>query len=193
MRHIRVFSELSGQLKNSTQKRVLIEVALIKLTRPEMENKDDALMERIKNLENIVNNPSFAVRTVVTSSAASENIEEPKKAPAALFPARSEDVITVKTNWNKICNKLHPATKNFLLQQAALGNGGDNVLLILCNSASCFSWLESGAAETVKEVIGEELGCQMEIKLVKTYENPDEIANYDTMEDVCAIPITTED
>ncbi len=34
MRYIRIFSELSGQLRYASQKRVLIELALIKLTNP---------------------------------------------------------------------------------------------------------------------------------------------------------------
>lgn len=37
MRYIRIFSDLSGQLKYAPQKRVLIEIALIKLCRPSME------------------------------------------------------------------------------------------------------------------------------------------------------------
>lgn len=37
MRYIRIFSELSGQLRYASQKRVLIEIALIKLTKPQME------------------------------------------------------------------------------------------------------------------------------------------------------------
>ena len=50
-RYIRVFSELSGQLRYASQKRVLIEVALIKLTRPQMEPDLDAILERLKDLE----------------------------------------------------------------------------------------------------------------------------------------------
>ena len=37
MRYIRIFSELSGQIKYAAQKRILIEIALIKLCRPSME------------------------------------------------------------------------------------------------------------------------------------------------------------
>ena len=52
MRYIRIFSELSGQLKNSSQKRVMVEVALIKMTQPAMEKGlNDALMDRIAVLE----------------------------------------------------------------------------------------------------------------------------------------------
>ena len=38
LRYIRIFSELSGQLRYATQKRVMLEVALIKLCTPAMEN-----------------------------------------------------------------------------------------------------------------------------------------------------------
>ena len=51
MRYIRVFSELSNQLRYATQKRVLVEVALIKLTKPSMEANLDAVLERLGQLE----------------------------------------------------------------------------------------------------------------------------------------------
>lgn len=51
MRYIRVFSELSNQIRFASQKRVLIELAFIKLTRPEMEQNLDSILERLANLE----------------------------------------------------------------------------------------------------------------------------------------------
>lgn len=51
MRYIRVFSELSSQLRYAGQKRVLIEMALIRLTRPQMECNLDSVMQRLKELE----------------------------------------------------------------------------------------------------------------------------------------------
>ena len=51
MRYIRIFSDLSGQLKYAPQKRVLIEIALIKLCRPAMETTQDALTDRVAQLE----------------------------------------------------------------------------------------------------------------------------------------------
>ena len=38
LRYIRIFSELSGQLRYATQKRVMLEVALIKLCTPRYGN-----------------------------------------------------------------------------------------------------------------------------------------------------------
>ena len=51
LRYIRIFSELSGQMKYATQKRVLLEVALIKLCTPAMETTEDALLDRIRAVE----------------------------------------------------------------------------------------------------------------------------------------------
>ena len=51
LRDIRIFSELSGQLKYAAQKRVLLEVALIKLCTPAMEAKPDSILDRIRALE----------------------------------------------------------------------------------------------------------------------------------------------
>lgn len=51
MRFIRVFSELSSQLRYSGQKRVLIEMALIRLTKPQMEHNLDSIIQRISQLE----------------------------------------------------------------------------------------------------------------------------------------------
>ena len=51
MRYIRVFSELSNQIRFASQKRVLIELAFIKLTKPEMEQNLESILERLANLE----------------------------------------------------------------------------------------------------------------------------------------------
>ncbi|MEE1031026.1 MAG: DNA polymerase III subunit gamma/tau, partial [Ruminococcus sp.] len=51
MRYIRVLSELSNQLRYATQKRVLVEIGLIKLCRPAMETNLDSLFDRIRILE----------------------------------------------------------------------------------------------------------------------------------------------
>ena len=42
MRFIRIFSELANQIRYASQKRVLIELALIKLTKPQMEPNLDS-------------------------------------------------------------------------------------------------------------------------------------------------------
>lgn len=51
MRYIRVFSELSGRIRASVDKRVLLEMAVIKLIRPETEVNLDSVLNRLEILE----------------------------------------------------------------------------------------------------------------------------------------------
>ena len=51
MRYIRIFSDLSNQIRFASQKRVLVEIALIKLCRPAMETNLDSVLDRLRVLE----------------------------------------------------------------------------------------------------------------------------------------------
>ena len=51
MRFIRIFSELANSIRYSVNKRVMLEMALIKLCKPEAEKDELSLIERIRKLE----------------------------------------------------------------------------------------------------------------------------------------------
>ncbi|MDO4633383.1 MAG: DNA polymerase III subunit gamma/tau [Eubacteriales bacterium] len=51
IRYIRIFSELANQLKYETSKRIALEVALIKMCRPQMEGDLLSLQERVREME----------------------------------------------------------------------------------------------------------------------------------------------
>ncbi|MCD7744009.1 MAG: DNA polymerase III subunit gamma/tau [Lachnospiraceae bacterium] len=51
IRYIRIFSELANAIRNATNKRVLVEMALIKLCKPETESDELSLLERVRKLE----------------------------------------------------------------------------------------------------------------------------------------------
>ena len=54
MRFIRIFSELANSIRYSVNKRVMLEMALIKLCKPEAEKDDLSLIERIRKLERMI-------------------------------------------------------------------------------------------------------------------------------------------
>ena len=56
IRYIRIFSELSGQIRYASQKRILVEIALIKLCKPAMETGREALVDRIREMEEKLEN-----------------------------------------------------------------------------------------------------------------------------------------
>jgi DNA polymerase-3 subunit gamma/tau len=51
MRFIRIFSELANNIRYATNKRVLLELALIKLCKPEAQRDELSLLERVRKLE----------------------------------------------------------------------------------------------------------------------------------------------
>ncbi len=83
-RYIRIFSELSNQVKYSSQKRILIEIALIKLCRPQMEQDEASVLERISRIEKTLEEgiPVASVPTQSSSAAAGQPEAKPKKRTA---------------------------------------------------------------------------------------------------------------
>ena len=80
-RYIRIFSELSNQVKYSSQKRILIEIALIKLCRPQMERDEASVLERISRIEKTLEEgiPVASVPTQSSSAAAGQPEAKPIK------------------------------------------------------------------------------------------------------------------
>lgn len=98
MRYIRIFSELTNQLRYSTQKRVLIELAVVKLCKPQMENNFESVLNRLAVLEDMMER-GVAAAPVRTAAETEKTAEEP--APQSLSPAQAEDVEAVVTQWGQ--------------------------------------------------------------------------------------------
>ena len=105
-RYIRIFSELSNQVKYSSQKRILIEIALIKLCRPQMERDEASVLERISRIEKTLEEgiPVTAVPAQGGSAAAGQPEAKPikKELPKAI----PEDVQQISGT----CPHLYPKT-----------------------------------------------------------------------------------
>ena len=140
MRYIRSFSELSGRIRYAGQKRILIEMALIRLCRPQMETKEDALLERIRSLERTVENIQSAVNTgsllalsptdgMPDAKANGVSGSGPKKKPA-LPQAVPEDISRIVAGWKTILAGAGQPMKTYL-KGARLSLDGDNRLLIV--------------------------------------------------------------
>ena len=128
MRYIRVFSELSGQMKYSTQKRVLVEVALIKLCKPQMEKNFDSLLDRISSLERQLEN---GVVAAAPAAVVQEKKPEPVKEQSRV-KACSDDIRRVIHEWNQIIRESSPVIKSYLLGHKDFrqdGNGGLQIIM----------------------------------------------------------------
>ncbi len=204
MRYIRVFSELSGQLKNSSQKRVMVEVALIKLTRPSMEKSLDSVLDRIKVLERQMETGLEAAAksiaagaTAYTGNGANEQtgalsaqdtaVKEPK-------PARSEDITAVIRNWRTICNGLSRSLKPIIERYTTKANGGGNKLQLIYDDLTYYSIVsQPDNIEEIKQVIADKTGLDMEIEVIRIENGADASQDYDTLDDLCRMKIEEED
>lgn len=212
MRYIRIFSELSGQLKNSSQKRVMVEVALIKMTQPAMEKGlNDALMDRIAVLERRMDTGleaaarAMAARGFAAGAGALTGDNGGMTADADAGgtqagmgnkpkPARSEDITEVIRNWRSICNGLSMSLKPILEHYTTKANGGGNKLQLIYEDATYYSMVSrQEAIDTIKQAIAAKTGLDMEIEVIHAESGTDVSQEYDTLEDICRMNIVEED
>ncbi len=138
MRYIRVFSELSNQLRYASQKRVLVEVALIKLTRPAMEPNLDSILQRLGDLEAQVEELEAGAIAVPASGSApyvqasGMPPAEPEIPPekVALPQAQIEDLKLVRNEWARIVRSMGGGAKSYL-RDTVVEPGGENCLTIV--------------------------------------------------------------
>ncbi|WP_251209752.1 DNA polymerase III subunit gamma/tau [Acetatifactor aquisgranensis] len=132
IRFIRIFSELSGQIRQSAQKRILVEIALIKLCRPQMEVETDAMLDRIRQVED-------KLEKGVVVAAASDGVPQgggtaggsaQPKAKPRLAKAIPEDVRQIVAKWPAIVGSAENPMRIYL-KSARLSLGGDNRLCVV--------------------------------------------------------------
>ena len=111
MRYIRILSELTNQIKFATGKRVLVEVALIKMTKPAMEKDLGSLIGRLTELEKKMENGVPVQQIYVPDSQNNMATEQP--APKKILePAVTEEIQEAVNSWDKIISKLNPFIKH---------------------------------------------------------------------------------
>ena len=112
MRNIRICSELSNQLKFAVSKRVLIEMAIIKMMQPQMEDDIESLRVRLDQIEEKIASGSFVNNTEPQQSGSifdsyfEGNAKQPVMQKAAqtveLSEAEYEDYQKISSEWKKL-------------------------------------------------------------------------------------------
>lgn len=142
MRYIRVFSELSNQIRYAAQKRVLVELALIKLTKPQMEHSYDSIVERLNRLEEQLEHgvpaaPSAvpaqpAAGTPAPIAAAQAEITPPSQ--VALPKAQLQDLQLIRNEWGKIIRGLGGVIRSSF-RNTTVEPSGESCLCVVFASA----------------------------------------------------------
>ena len=197
MRYVRVFSEMSNQIRYATQKRVTLELAIIKLTTPQMESNMDSILDRIRVLEKKVEEGAFSLSeeqlAVLGSQGTKEsapvemeaNINREDILQKELAPAEYEDMKMIMASIDRIKhepelrNKVGTGTMSFL-DEASINIGHDHKSLVFS-----FAGTEKGKMahtqfskeehrQALQDIIGEltekrvDITCQIKESLTET-------------------------
>ena len=170
MRYIRIFSELSNQIRYAVQKRILIEIAVIKLCKPEMEKDYGSLVDRVDSLEKklekgiVVTQASGEMAAGTTGSSATSEVLKKKELPKAI----PEDIKQIMSSWSGILSQLTGITRTYLKKAVpTLGEGG--TLILAFEDANAYTYIEenrSNCQDEFRAAVAERLGKEVEI-LVK--------------------------
>ncbi|MCC8152496.1 MAG: DNA polymerase III subunit gamma/tau [Lachnospiraceae bacterium] len=198
IRYIRDFSDLSTQLRYAVQKRVLIEIALIRLCRPSMEGAQDALADRVayleQQLEQGVVPAAAAVQQAGNLSAGSAGVPKPQSASKPAMPkAIPEEVKQVVKQWRSIIGEMSGRAR-VLLGKAQLSLGGDNQLLLVFDDEMAYDYATDEVhRQEITDAISGRIGKEIEVKVQKNESGQPTGDFYPDLEQIVHMEIEIED
>ena len=172
IRYIRILSELTQSIKFAGQKRVKVEVALIKLARPQMETDTESLAERIGRLEELVKEKEDlialnAIRPEIpVGSVAVPQISAPpaSKSIRKEIKALPEDLRKVAENWRGIIGQSENVYANFL-KETRITVDGDKLVLVTENAFVHDFLSKDKSMDALKGVIENTIGKAVDIEI----------------------------
>ena len=176
MRYIRIFSELSGQLRYASQKRILVEIAFIKLTTPSMEQNLDSILQRITlleqkmqempdNLQKLASLAPAAGKAASSKTAVVETPPEPKK--VSLPPAQYEDLMLMRKEWGRIASLSQlVGSIRLSLPKTSVEPAGEGCLCIVCTDENTFGIINrEPELKNLQEVVQEKYKKTLQFKV----------------------------
>ena len=188
IRYIRIFSELSNQIKFESSKRIALEVALIKLCRPEMERDETSLLDRIRRLEQMIQNGVQVINAQSSGYRGASHGEKPGynqegqaatgmettsgEVTDASLPeeaAAPEDLKQAVAKWRNIVNATGGRLKSVLLSAKVQYNasGEDQRLYVVFQDFLGERYVnDPGTKELLEKIIAEQIGKKVEVKMM---------------------------
>lgn len=161
LRYIRIFSELSNQVKVATQRRVLLEVAFIKLCKPEMEQDLDSVTERVRQVEDKVEK-GIATTKVVYENASAEEPKEEVFVPQAI----PEEVKEIARNFQTIVNHVEAVMMRSYLRKAKISVSRAGRLLIVLETSVAANHLRDDVnSQYLQDAIIEVMNKKVELEV----------------------------
>ena len=188
MRYIRIFSNLSNDIKFATQKRILIEIAIIKLCKPQLETDTDSLTDRIRVLEEKFEQGVF----VNPDSAAEGDMRQEEAVSAPLPKALPEDIKRAAARWSQITAGVSNPGQS-MLRKCKLSVSEDDRLLIAVMDPMNYDYLKSDAVSgEIKEAIESVMGKTMDFDVMFSENKSEFMRKYPDLSAI-KMDIVTED
>lgn len=194
MRYIRIFSELSADMKYATMKRIYVEMAIIKLCKPSMETDLASMLERIRALEEKMESGVF-VRGSADGEAypLEETASEKQITKAELPKALSEDIREVVKVWTGIIPET-PGVMHPFLKQCKLTAKEDDVLLIVAKNKLASDFLNKDMQRDIlQKVINEKIGKEVQFQIIHLEEHQSFQSSYVDLSKVIMTEIEIEE
>lgn len=191
VRYIHIFSELAGQIRYASQKRILVEIALIKLCKPEMETNQEAVLDRLRQVEEKLEN-GVVMAAPGLNQVSGGNI--PQKEKPKLERAVPEDVREIVSKWPAIVGNMDNPMKIYL-KEAGLSLGNENQLIIVVQdgiSSDYFSQHPDNKAKLV-EIIEDFAGKEIEVQLQTVKEQREFQENFVDLSQIVRMEIEEEE
>lgn len=194
IRYIRIFSDLTNQLKYATQKRVLLEVTLIKLCRPAMDQNKDALLDRIRAIEKQLEEGAWEapVRDRIVYASDAKEAGEPKPKPE-LPQALNEDVKAVAKDFRMIINEASPMLRTYLKKARLSAGEGNRLLIVLPDELSASAVATPEHKEEIQSLIEQKIGKKVEIDVRQMEAGHRFKDHFVDLENLINMEITVED
>ncbi len=172
-RYIRIMSDLTNDIRFSAQKRVLVEVTLIKLCKPETECSADAVNERVDRLEEKLKSGVIQISGKSNSGVPSANVPaEPEDEEPVLTQAVPEELQEIARRWPKIMSSFKGLMKEGLMCAKVSVTDGNKLLLLFTDGFS-YDYVagDPEGVQKIKDTIGKETGKLVELELKKVGSN----------------------
>lgn len=216
IRYIRIFSELSGQIKYASQKRILVEIALIKLCKPAMETTQEALLDRVREVEEKLENGvivpgeggypqgEYGIQGGPEGALGAGGYGNPggaygrsasdggQKAP--LPKAIPDDIKEIVTKWPSIVGNADNPMKQYL-KNAKLSLGTDNRLLMVLEDglSSDYFTQHPENKEMLERMLSDFSGKEVEVTIQTVTTRQEFEQNYVDLSQVIHMEIEEED
>lgn len=191
-RYIRILSALANDMRYSNNKRVMLEVALIKLCRPQMEKDYESLVNRLHNLEEANDSLQESIASGALTAAApgqsglvSGNAKTATEIPKKVIrpEAVPEDVREIVANWQQILHRMSPVARGMLNDVTlSVSDAGELIMAFSQATPADFFKKEENKEELI-EAAGQLTGREIRVE-VRFVENRQELNTFPELRNI---------